>query len=319
MERNPDRFFRYDVWALVDAVRRSVAAMLKANWADLVFIPNASNGVNVVLRSLKVPPGKKVLYLNTAYGMVKSTIEYTAASQKLEVNLTMPTSAAAILAAVETALTANPGAVYIASFSHIASLPALLLPVKALTALCHKHGALVMIDGAHALGHVDVNVSDINADFWLANGHKWLYSPKGSAVLHVRADRQALIKPLTISWDEGQGVSDFQNMFSYQGTASYTPYLAMGAALEFRAWLGGDERIFAYLHALAAEGGALLARAWGTNLLSSPELFAGMVDVRVPTANATLAGLLPGLLLEEYNTWVPVYDLAGFGGPPNNF
>ena len=71
-----------------------------------------------------------MLYLNTAYGMVKSTIEYTAASQKLEVNLTMPTSAAAILAAVETALTANPGAVYIASSPTLPPSPRCCCPLK---------------------------------------------------------------------------------------------------------------------------------------------------------------------------------------------
>ncbi len=165
-----------------------------------------------------------------------------------------------------------------------------------------------------------VNVTDLNADFWLGNGHKWLYSPKGTAVLWVRADRQALIRPLTISWDEGAGATDFQNMFSYQGTASYSPYLAMAAALDFRSAVGGDAAIEAYMHDLAVAGGALLASAWGTDVLfEDPSLYAAMVDVRVPTKNATLAAALPLLLLQNYNTWVPVYDIGAYGGVAGNF
>ncbi len=319
VEKNPDAFFRYNVWGLMDGVRRLLSAYLGCHWADLVFVPNASAGVNTVLRSLLVPAGKKILYLNTAYGMVKSTINYLEPSSRLQVNLTMPPTKAAILASVAAALSAHPE-VYIASFSHIASLPALLLPVAELTALCHAHGVLVMIDGAHALGHVPVNITEIGADFWLGNGHKWLYSPKGSAVLWVRRELQPLVRPLTISWDEGPGATDFQAQFAYQGTASYTPYLAMAAALDFRRGLGTEAEIMGYMHGLAVSGGRLLAQQWGTKVLCAEDaLYGAMVDVEVPTANATLAALLPALLLEKYNTWVPVYPLVDFGGLNNTF
>jgi selenocysteine lyase/cysteine desulfurase len=174
VEANPDAFFRYDVWSLMDGVRKMLAAYIRCAWEDLVFVPNASAGVNTVLRSLPAPPGKKILFLNTAYGMVKSTIAYVDPSSRLEVNLTLPATPASVLATVEAALIANEGKVYLASFSHIASLPALVLPVRELAALCHAHGVLVLIDGAHALGHVPVDITAIDADFWLGNGHKWL-------------------------------------------------------------------------------------------------------------------------------------------------
>ena len=142
---------------------------------------NASHGVNAVLRSLQVPAGKKVLYLNCAYRMVQNTLEFLnhfVGDQLLMVNITWPATADDIVATVRQALEAHPGQVYAASFSHIVSLPAAILPVKQLAALCHQHGAMVLVDGAHALGHIPINVTDINADFYVSNGHKWLYSPK---------------------------------------------------------------------------------------------------------------------------------------------
>lgn len=319
-EFNPDAFFRYNVWGFMDSVRRALADLLSCDWEDLVFIPNASAGVNTVIRSLQVPDGQKILYLNEAYGMVKSTIAYVDPDRRILVNLTMPATHDSILATVEDALKQNQGQIYVASFSHISSLPAILMPVAELIELCHSYGVMVMIDGAHALGHVNVNLTDLNADFWLGNGHKWLYSPKGSAVLWVRKDRQSLIKPLTISWDEGQGADDFQNMFSYQGTTSYSAYLAMAAALDFRASLGGSDRIQDYIHNLAVQAGAHLASQWNTDVLfSDPSMYGAMVDVRVPTTNATLAAQIPQLLLSRFNTWVPVYDIGAYGGTPGNF
>ena len=72
----------------------------------------------------------------------------------------------------------------------------------------------MLIDGAHALGQISLDMKDYNADFYVGNGHKWLYSPKGSAVLYVKKDVQPLIEPTTISW-EGSSVypSHFQKAF----------------------------------------------------------------------------------------------------------
>ena len=354
-EENPDKWFRSglgfdNVFDFQDSVRAQMAAYIGAEFNDTVFIDNASNGVNAVMRSLAraLPPGKKILLLNTAYYMVKMVLQYLEPAQTLVVNISMPGSDAQTLAAVAAALAAND--VYAASFSHIVSVPAVILPVKELAALCHAHGALVLIDGAHALGQIPVDVAAIGADFWLGNGHKWcaaaarasrergapftpaaaplpslsparrFYSPKGSAVLWVRRELQPLIEPTVISW-EGRGATHFQLAFSYVGTTDMTRALAMGAALAFRASVGTEAQIFGYMHSLAVEGGRALARAWGTELLfEDTSRFAAMVDVRVPTTNATLHALLGPALMRRYDTFVPIYDLSGVGGAaPNTF
>ena len=327
VEENPDDFYRQglareNVFDHMDRVRGLMAAYIGAAANDTVFIDNASNGVNAVLRSLarSMPAGRKMLVLNTAYFMVKQVLLYLEPSQTLLVNLTLPGSDAAILAAVSAALAANPGGVYAASFSHIVSVPAVILPVAALAALCKAHGVLVLIDGAHALGQIPVDVRTLGVDFWVGNGHKWLYSPKGTAVLWVHPSRQALIEPTVISW-EGRGATHFQLAFSYVGTTDYSRALAMAAALAFRASIGSEAAIMGYMHALAVEGGRALAAAWGTELLfEDTSRFAAMVDVRVPTTNATLAHAIGPALMARYETFVPIYDLAGVGGAtPNTF
>lgn len=326
MESCPDAYFRYDVWAPYDAVRARMAAYIGASVNDTVFVENASNGVNAVLQSLArhAPPGMKFLYLNTAYYMVKMVMSYVEPANRLVVNLTQPLSNDAVLSSVRAALEANKGNVYAASFSHIVSVPGVILPVKALAALCREYGVFSLIDGAHALGHIPVDVVDIGADAWLGNAHKWLYSPKGAAVLWVSPAKQALIEPVVISW-EGRGATHFQLAFSYQGTTTQAQYLALNAALDFREAVGGDAAVMAYMHATAVAGGALLAEQWGTEVLYADEsMYGAMVDVRVPTTNATLGPTIGQRLLDgegggNFSTFVPVYDIGGVGGVPGTF
>ena len=71
----PDVFFRYDVWGLMNKVRALMAKFVGADEEDLAFVPNASHGVNAVLRSLKIKSTQKILCLNVAYAMVKKNLQ----------------------------------------------------------------------------------------------------------------------------------------------------------------------------------------------------------------------------------------------------
>lgn len=319
VELNPDDWFRYRMYHLFDAARAQVAAYVKANTSDLVFVPNASHGCNSVLRSVFPPNPKrnKILYLSTAYGMVKNTLAYLHAQPILNedllmVNVSYPLDHAALVKSVGAALDAHAGQVYLASFSHITSIPAMIMPVQELVRVCHARGVMVLIDGAHALGQIPLDIPSLGADFYVANGHKWLYSPKGSAILWVHPDRQAAIFPTTIS-GEGEGKSSYLMQFSYEGTLDYSSYMAFGAALAFRAEFG-EEAIMTHNHDLAVAGGQLLAGAWCTSLFIPAEHTAAMVNVRLPTERAAPhfdPASLPRALLTKYQTWVPAYPQDG--------
>ena len=295
-----------------DLARSQVAEYVKADARDVVFVDGASAGVNAVLRSIKLPPHSSILYLNTAYQMVKNTISYVNGEQQkqsVQVNISVPSSKSQILEAVQNALDGNPS-VELASFSHITSVPAILLPVEELVQICHQKGVMVLIDGAHALGQIPLNIPKIGADFYVANGHKWLYSPKGSAILWVARSKQHLIHPNVIN-DEGRGLSFFQLQFSYTGTKDYSAFLAMSAALEFRETLGGDPRIIDYMSTLAAEGGRRLAEALGTEK-PMPTGGLAMVNVPLPQMAMNCCDMKTAQrVLLKHRTFVPFYLWQG--------
>ena len=141
--------------------------------------------------------------------------------------------------------------------------------------------------------------------------------PQGiCAPVRVRKDRQSLGgNPTYIENWEGKGTSHFQVAFSYQGTADVAPYIAMSAALSFRQWVGGEERIANYTHNLCKEGGKLLAEKFSTYVLLTSDRYRQMVDVALPKV-VTQALNIPEKLLQKYHTYVPVYSLASDADAP---
>jgi len=311
IENDPE-YVRWQMYTDLNNARSVVAAYVNADPEDIAFEINASHGMNALLRSLMIPKGMKILYFNTAYQMVKNVLNHQHkyfGVELLQVNITFPTSNDMIIEAVNEVLN-NDNTIYLAVFSHITSVPSLILPVEKLTALCKSHGILVGIDGAHTMGQIPLNIPAIGADFYVTNGHKWMYTPKGSAIIWADKDFQNLVFPPAIS-EEGLGNTQFQMEFSYQGTSDVSAFLSFVDGIEFRTSLG-DSAIMDYMHSLAVAGGELLASMWGTETLISSDMIGSMTNVRLPCDfNSAFVGNITQALRDTYNTWVPTYPLQG--------
>ena len=113
----------------------------------------------------------------------------------------------------------------------------------------------MLVDGAHALGQKPLDLRALGADWYVANAHKWLYAPKGSALLYASADAARLTRPLVTSHFVDQG---FPRAFDYIGTRDYTAWLTLPAALGFFRELG-VERVWEHEARLVRAGSGLLA------------------------------------------------------------
>ena len=205
--------------------------------------------------------------------------------------------------------------IYLASISHITSLPSMIFDVKSIQSLFrNKYDIITLIDGAHAMGQIDVNITDIDPDIYLSNGHKWLYSPRGSSILFVKKSLQNIIYPTVISL-EGHGNTQFQQYFNYQGTNDHTAWLSMSAALDYRENVcDGDDKIKKYIHELCIDVNNLLVnQMWNTsNLLTDDNYYGGLVNIEIPTNNETRCEMLKEEMYsnvdgDKYYTWVPTY------------
>ena len=330
----------------MNQTRFALAKYLGADGEDVVLVENASTGLSVVLRSVpRLLQDRALLYLDIAYICVKEAMAYLGGDVPgaahgrpaggpgellVELNTTSLFQPAvrrnatafddALVAMVGRAIDARKGTaaeIALASFSHIVSLPGIVLPIARLVDACHARGVLVLVDGAHAPGQIALDVPSLGADFYVGNGHKWLYSPKGTAFVWVAKERQDMIYPCTLDSGILQG---FPGSFTWRGTRDYSAFLSIESALAFRAGVapGGDAAIVQYLHGLAVRGGRLLAAALGTEMLPAAQTGA-MVNVRVPCERATTKDGCGGKLgigtrlFRKYNFWVPFWGLADQG------
>ena len=305
MERQPSRFFNTTILPALREAADALGAVIGARGRDIGFVGNATEGMNAVLRSLAFAPGDEIVALGHVYGAVRNTIRHVCSvsgARMVEVPVVFPRpDDAEVLAGLTAALRPRTK---LAVLDHITSSSALLLPIAAMIAACHARGVKVLVDGAHAPGQVRLDLTALDADWYVGNCHKWLFAPKGSGFLWARPDRQDGIHPAVISHGYGQG---FTAEFDWTGTRDPSAWLAVPAALAFHAGLGG-EALMARNAALAAAAATRLAARWGTETGAGNRPAAAMATVRLPDdrpADRARAEVLRVLLL-ALGTDVPV-------------
>ncbi|MCI0518660.1 MAG: aminotransferase class V-fold PLP-dependent enzyme [Chloroflexi bacterium] len=275
LERQPVLFLGRQLNGLLAQARQPLADYLHTAAENLVYIPNATYGVNLIARSLDLQPGDEILTSDHEYGACAYAWEFVCSktgARLVKVPLPLPAlppeEMADLLWAASTTRTR------LIFLSHITSPTALRLPVEEICRRARQTGILTLVDGAHAPGQIPLNLDALGADFYTGNCHKWLLSPKGAAFLYTRPERQALVEPLVVSWGyhaapETTAGSPYLDLLQWTGTHDPAAALAVPAALDFmqaHRW-----------PAVQRECQALLARALaGVNALTSlPDLYSG--------------------------------------------
>jgi isopenicillin-N epimerase len=268
LEWQPVKFLGRDIGSYLAEARAALGAYVGAAADDLVFVPNATFGVNVVGRSLRLGPGDEVLATDHEYGACENVWRYESKQRGFAyVRQPVPlplTSAEDIVEQVWAGVTPRTKVIFL---SHITSPTAVCLPVADICARARDAGILTVVDGAHAPGQVPLDLPALGADFYTGNCHKWLCSPKGSALLYARPEAQHLIEPLVVGWGWGAGRlltfgSDFLDYNQYLGTDDYAAYLTVPAAIAFQQ--GHDwDTVQARCHDLAADFVARMAALTG--------------------------------------------------------
>jgi isopenicillin-N epimerase len=233
LERQPVEFLSRRADDLLDAAREPLAAYLNADPGCLVYVPNATSGVNVVARSLRLEPGDEVLGNDLEYGACDETWDYLcrrAGAAYIRHHIALPLESPEALAdALWAGVTPRTRVVYL---SHVTSGTALTLPVAEICRRAREAGILSVVDGAHVPGHLPLDLEAIGADAYSGNLHKWLCAPKGSGFLFVRPEHHAWVESSIVSWGwvEGsdvrrQGTTEFVNRNQRQGTRDLAAYL----------------------------------------------------------------------------------------------
>ena len=303
LERQPVEFLGRRADDLLDAVRAPLAEYLNADPGGLVYVPNATTGINIVARSLQLEPGDEVLGNDLEYGACDETWRYLcerSGAAYVRQHVPLPAVSPEELAdTLWAGVTPRTKVIYL---SHVTSGTALTLPVEAICGRAREAGILSVIDGAHAPGHLPLDLAAIGADAYAGNLHKWLSAPKGSGFLFVRPEHHAWVESSIVSWGwvDGSDVrrpeaTEFVNRNQRQGTRDLAAYLATPAAIRYqqeRDWPNVRRRC----HDLAKEALHRVVALTGAEPLSpvpvpDPEgfpWFVQMVSCPLPPVDAKL-------------------------------
>ena len=280
LERQPVLFLERRLEELLAEARGALGAYLRADPDDLVFVPNATAGVNVAARSIGLRPGDEVLSTDLEYGALDLTWEHVCAelgASYARAPIRLPvTSYDEIVDTVWSAVGPRTRVLYL---SHHTSATAMTLPVDDLCRRAREAGIRTVIDGAHVPGHIPLDLRVLDADFYAGNCHKWLCAPKGAGFLYVRRELQEGIHPLVVSWGYEGDDPTFLSRHEQQGTRDPSAYLTVPAAIEWQLEHDWDS-VRNRCHELARRARTEL----GLEPLTpdSPDFFGQMVTLRLP-------------------------------------
>ena len=278
MERLPTQFMRSQPEALRKAAA-DLAAHLNAQASDLAFVGNATTGINTVLKSLSFSPGDEIVLFSHSYPAVKNTVQTISKTHDVRVVVAPMPFPDPSLPSIRNALCSRLGRkTRLVLLDHITSSSGIKMPLPDLIEICRKASVPVLVDGAHAPGQMDVDLTALNPAWYVGTCHKWLFAPRATAFLWSNPKNTAAIHPLVTSRGYGQG---FAAEFDWTGTCDMTAALSVQEAIRFHGQLGGTARQMKN-HKLACEASRFLASAWGTRAGAQEAFLANMAAVELP-------------------------------------
>ncbi|MGD1019336.1 MAG: aminotransferase class V-fold PLP-dependent enzyme [Verrucomicrobiia bacterium] len=318
MEAEPVRFLTRDLQPLLDESRERLAQLLNTSTDNLVFVPNATTGVNAVVRSLEFHPGDEILTTNQDYNACRNALRAVAertGAKVIVANVPFPLHDEAQV--VEAVLSCVTDRTRLAMIDHVTSPTAVVHPIAKIVGALEKRGIDTMVDGAHAPGMLPVDLDGLRSAYYTGNCHKWLCAPKGAGFLYVRPDRQERIQPTTISHGFNTPRphrNALHTRFDWVGTIDPTAWVCVGTAIDWCSTLlpGGLSELMDRNRALAIEARRILCEPLGIDQPCPEEMLGSMATIPLParfqtapfTANTT--DPMQNSLFDEYAIEVPV-------------
>ncbi|XP_069131369.1 uncharacterized protein [Argopecten irradians] len=271
-DEHPDDWFQRRGEQLWIEARDVAAKFVNSDTDELFLVQNATTGVNTILKALKLKETEAVMITNNTYRAVQNTACHISTGgggaklHMMEIHFPIKSEDEVVQQYINF-LDEHPD-VKIAMIDHITSASALRLPIKKIIKVCRDHNVLSMIDGAHAPGQVPLDMKDIEPDFYTGNFHKWLYTPRGCALLYIKKEHQKWACPLVTSTNHNKSMA---LQFFMQGTRDDCPYFCLPEALRFYNGIGGMETIIRYCSDLLDEAANKMVKEWGTHKLPVPK------------------------------------------------
>lgn len=294
LNANPMDFYLRQFDGALEQSAGRLGQWIGADARDLVFVDNATVAMNVVAETLELGAGDEILLNDHEYGAVFRI--WRAVCDKVGAKVVSPTlghgatddeprrftDSSEIVEPILNAITPKTKLIII---SHITSPTAIIFPVADVCSAARQRGIPICIDGPHALAMLNVNLRDLDCDFYCASLHKWLSAPFGSGFLYVRRNWQGKLKPHLTSWGRSLGGHGprWQDNLNWLGTRDPAPFLSVPAAIDFLEQVG-LQTFRRQTHELAEYARSRLEPILGraATIPDSPAWYGSMIAIPLP-------------------------------------
>ena len=237
LETEPVDFIIKKAPQYLKMAKNRLAKYIGCDASDFFFTPNPTTAINTIMRSVNLQPGDEILTTNHEYGAMDRTWHFyckKSGAKYLRQEISLPIiSKEQIIEEFWKGYTPNTKVIFL---NQMSSSTALIFPVKEICDKAKQLGLITIVDGAHVPGHIDLNISELNPDYYTGTTHKWMLTPKGSSFLYVKKELQETLDPLVVSWGYeslAPSESRFLDYHETQGTRDISMFLCTPAAIDF--------------------------------------------------------------------------------------
>lgn len=274
------------VWGKVwEGINKGIPRMAKfigAENDEVALTYNTTDGMNAIIQGLMMKEGDEVLISDQEHPSGVAPFQRRVKHDGIVINTFKtekpPSNPSEVIDAVEAAITPRTRLLFL---SHLGFMTGLLTPVVELCELARSKGVLTLLDGAHPLGMINLDMKKIGCDFYAASGFKWIMGPEGTGVLYVRKDVLDQVDPLVVSsnWDNNErGALKFMS----RGSLNVIGFTGLLASMRFQEKIGKEkiENRVRYLSTRLRSG---LAEIPGVKLYTSndPKLSAALTSFSI--------------------------------------
>jgi selenocysteine lyase/cysteine desulfurase len=235
----------YYMWRILDQgrepLRQNLATLAGCDKEEIAINRNSSEGLETVIFGMQLKAGDEIVAAKQDYPNMIHAYKQREMRDGIKIvwiNLELPSEDEEYM--VRQYVNAFTSKTKVVHITHIINWNGQILPVKKIAAEAHKRGIDVVVDGAHSFAHVNFKIPDLDADYFAASLHKWLYAPIGSGMLYVRRNKIKNLYPLFATSENP--LKDDIRKFENLGTRPMFIEQAITKALEFHDMIGSERK-----------------------------------------------------------------------------
>lgn len=297
--------------AALPGIKSAIGSFIGADAEGIGMVQNASEAINAVVRSIEFKPGDEIVTTSHGYGAVLQLLRYVSSRHDVklhELDISVPVSSSRDT--VQRVLDALDTRTRLVVIDHVTSSTALRMEVEPLVTLCRASGIDVLVDGAHAPGMLELDISSLKPTWYVGNLHKWVCGPIGAGFLWTDESRRQEVHPAVISHGYSEG---YAAEFDWQGTRDMSAWRTIPYVIEWMDTTWGWANIRAHNHALACWAHQYLLEAWDVDSLSPRDgsLLGSMATLRLPEgirARWSSCEDFQKHIRTKYGIEVPIFD-----------